>query len=174
MPERRQSQWCVGRLRPSFAMRVSSVVGLSPSRSAAPPAPRIRQPVLSRTRGYALLDLNELACVCRGSVEAGKVWSIVCPLPRSSRARRRCGVRGCCRARDSPAAPPCCPWRSTRSACRTLSRTPQRNARRGAGCLRPAHAAAAPGSERRSAGSRDRPGTSPRRPAARDRDGWRR
>ena len=36
-----------GRLIPSLAMRVSSVLGLSPSRSAAPPVPRTRQPALS-------------------------------------------------------------------------------------------------------------------------------
>ena len=34
-----------GRLRPSFLIRDSSVVGLSASRAAAPCGPRIRQPV---------------------------------------------------------------------------------------------------------------------------------
>ena len=38
-----------GRWSPSFAMRVSRVVALSPSCSAAPPAPRIRHLVLSST-----------------------------------------------------------------------------------------------------------------------------
>ena len=38
-----------GRLSPSLARRVSSVVGLDPSRSAAPPGPRTRQPALSST-----------------------------------------------------------------------------------------------------------------------------
>jgi hypothetical protein len=35
---------------PSFFMRASSVVGFSPSASAAPPGPRTRQPVRSRMR----------------------------------------------------------------------------------------------------------------------------
>ena len=39
----------LGFMIPSLAMRVSSVVGLSPSRSAAPPAPRIRHPAISST-----------------------------------------------------------------------------------------------------------------------------
>ena len=38
-----------GRDRPSLSMRVSSVVGASPSNSAAPPAPRMRHPLLCRT-----------------------------------------------------------------------------------------------------------------------------
>src|SRR5262245_10073298 len=46
--ERADYSWR-GRLTPSFAMRVSSVVGFMPSLSAAPPGPRIRQPVLSST-----------------------------------------------------------------------------------------------------------------------------
>lgn len=40
----------VGRVRPSFVIRDSSVVGARPSRSAAPPAPRIRHAVASSTR----------------------------------------------------------------------------------------------------------------------------
>ena len=43
-----RSQWR-GRCSPSFAMRVSRVVALSPSWSAAPPTPRIRHLVLSST-----------------------------------------------------------------------------------------------------------------------------
>jgi hypothetical protein len=42
-------QDALGRVIPSFAMRVSSVVGGMPSRSAAPPTPRTRQRVLSST-----------------------------------------------------------------------------------------------------------------------------
>ena len=38
-----------GRRIPSLAIRVSSVLGFRPSRSDAPPAPRIRQAQLSRT-----------------------------------------------------------------------------------------------------------------------------
>ena len=38
-----------GRLRPSLAIRVSSVVGRSPSRTAAPPEPRTRHPASSST-----------------------------------------------------------------------------------------------------------------------------
>ena len=38
-----------GRRIPSLAIRVSSVLGFSPSRSDAPPGPRIRQAQLSRT-----------------------------------------------------------------------------------------------------------------------------
>ena len=38
----------LGRVSPSFAMRVSSVVGRNPSRSAAPPVPRTRQFAPSR------------------------------------------------------------------------------------------------------------------------------
>src|SRR5215213_6858282 len=45
----RGGQTWPGRLSPSFAIRVSSVVGFNPSLSAAPAAPRIRQPVASST-----------------------------------------------------------------------------------------------------------------------------
>jgi hypothetical protein len=38
-----------GRANPSLAIRVSRVVGFTPSRSAAPSVPRIRHPVLSST-----------------------------------------------------------------------------------------------------------------------------
>src|SRR5262245_11125689 len=40
----------IGRLMPSFAIRVSRVVGFTPSRSAAPSAPRTRQFDASSTR----------------------------------------------------------------------------------------------------------------------------
>ena len=39
-----------GRRSPSFAMRLSSVLGFIPSSSAAPPLPRMRHAALSRTR----------------------------------------------------------------------------------------------------------------------------
>lgn len=46
--KRHEVDW-VGRLIPSFAIRASRVVGLMSNRSAAPPLPRIRQPVFSST-----------------------------------------------------------------------------------------------------------------------------
>jgi hypothetical protein len=41
--------YCVGRRKPSLAMRASSVVGFNFSTAAAPRAPRTRHPVLSNT-----------------------------------------------------------------------------------------------------------------------------
>ena len=57
-------QGCPGRQIPSFAMRVSSVVGRSPSRSAAPPDPRTRQPLLSRTLRICSLATSASATLC--------------------------------------------------------------------------------------------------------------
>ena len=61
----------LGRRSPSLARRVSSVVGRSPSRSAAPPVPRIRQPVLSRTLRMCSVSTS----VSFSLVDRDAVWS---------------------------------------------------------------------------------------------------
>lgn len=67
------------RVRPSLAIRVSKVVGLIPSRSAAPPVPRIRHPAVSSTmrmwsRSTSVIrSLLESPAVCtRGTLTTGK------------------------------------------------------------------------------------------------------
>ncbi len=56
----RRARWS-----PNFAIRVSRVVALSPSRSAAPPTPRIRHAVLSSTLLTCSLSTSTSRTLCR-------------------------------------------------------------------------------------------------------------
>ena len=57
-----------GRQIPSLAIRVSSVVGLSPSRSAAPLFPRMRQPALSSTVRMCAFSTSTSFALCATEV----------------------------------------------------------------------------------------------------------
>ena len=117
------------RWSPNFAMRVSRVVALSPSRSAAPPTPRIRHAVLSSTLLTCSLSTSTSRTLCRvGGTRRQR--------DRQTRTRRRrsppappdCAAHERSQARDIAAACRCCLSGSTRCASRTPSRIPRRSA----------------------------------------------
>ncbi len=148
-----------GRRSPSLAMRVSSVVGLSPSRSAAPPCPRTRQPTLSSTARMCSFSTSASVTAALGATAARAAGRVMV----SSRAGRHDH-----RALDDipqladVARPAVLLERhhvlstgSRRRACRTASRIPRRSATPGEECPRPAPEAAVSGWGRRSAGRTD-------------------
>ena len=147
-------------------MRVSSVVGFIPSRTAAPPAPRMRHAELSSTARM---------CSRSTSISLG-LRAAAADVDSGSSDRQPRPVRDDHRALDDVAQladvarPGVALQRRQRlavdrlrCACRTPARTPRPTATPAAECPRRARAAAAPGSGTRSAGSTGPRGTRPRR-----------
>ena len=174
VPRRCCHEW-PGRLIPSLAMRVSSVVGFRPSCSAAPPAPRIRHAVLVSTRqDVFLLDVDQLRAEFDGRRRRLRHRDAQAPAGRDDHG-----------AFDDVAQLADVAGPGVLLQCREIvlvdrldalaearSRTPPRSARPAAGCPRRARAAAAPGSGRRSGGSRDPRGRPLPRSAAPGCDAW--
>ena len=97
-----------GRLRPSRAIRVSSVVGFRPSRAAAPPSPRIAPMRAFQHRAEVLpLDVDQLQAAPGRRIRRRRHGDGQprARCTRSWRARRCSAARGCCRATDTAAAP---------------------------------------------------------------------